>query len=270
MSRLARLFERTRATGEVALLPYLTDGYPDRESCGELVEVMLRAGADGLEIGIPFSDPVADGLTLQRAGETALRGGATLETALETARRARAASDQAAIVFMSYLNPILAFGERAFCRAAAEVGADGLIVPDLPLEECEPLRQACLAAGLDYVLMVAPTSPPERIRRVAELASGFIYCVALVGVTGARDALSDRLAPFLGRVRAETRAPLVVGFGISRPEHIAALRGLAEGAVVASALADLIERTPPSQRAEALYQRVRAMKLASASAATGG
>lgn len=262
MSRLQAVFERTRASGEVALFPYLTDGFPDRRSCAELVEAMLRAGADGLEIGIPFSDPVADGLTLQRASEQALRGGSTLETALETARHARQVSSEAPIVFMSYLNPILSFGEREFCRAAAAVGADGLIVPDLPPEECASVRQACIAAGLDYVLMLAPTSAPERIAHVAGLAGGFVYCVSLVGVTGARDALSAGLGPFLGRVRAATSVPLVVGFGISRPEHASALRGLADGAIVASALADLIERTHPTERGAAVHEYVREMKQA--------
>ncbi|MBI4493821.1 MAG: tryptophan synthase subunit alpha [Chloroflexi bacterium] len=254
----------------MAVFPYLTAGFPAPEACPELVAAMLRAGADGLEIGIPFSDPVADGLTLQRANEQALRAGATLETALGLARAARAASAIAPIVFMSYYNPILAYGEPAFCQAAAAAGADGLIVPDLPPEECAPLRAACLQAGLDYILMVAPTSTPERTRRIASLAGGFIYCVALVGVTGARGALSTGLGPFLARVREATPVPLLVGFGISRPEHVRALRGQADGVVVASALADLIETTPPAERAEAVSQRVRALKLAGAGLEVGG
>jgi tryptophan synthase alpha chain len=268
MSRIQRVFERTRRDSRVALFPYLTDGFPDRASCSSLIEAMLQAGADGLEIGIPFSDPVADGLTLQRASEQALRGGASIATALETARRARRASAAAPLIYMSYLNPILAAGERAFCQAAADAGADGLIVPDLPPEECESVRVACQAAGLDYIMMLAPTSSEQRIKRVAELASGFIYCVSLVGVTGARDALYGGLAPFLSRIRAVTSIPLVVGFGISQPEHVRSLRGLADGAIVASALADLIERTAPADRPKALYQRVREMVDASASPRT--
>lgn len=262
MTRLAETFARARAQGEVAIFSYLTAGFPDLDSCPALLEAMLRAGSDGVEIGIPFSDPVADGLTLQRANERALRAGAGLETALELARAARALSSTAPIVFMSYYNPILAAGEQAFCWAAAAAGADGLIVADLPPEECGSLRAACVEAGLDYILMLAPTSTAARISYVVSLAQGFIYCVSLVGVTGARTILSGNLAAFLAGVRAATPLPLLVGFGISRPEHVSAVRGQAEGVVVASALADLIEATPPDQRAHAVYQRVRALKQA--------
>ena len=262
MTRLAATLERTRREGAVAVFPYLTAGYPDLIASQTLVEAVVRAGADGLEIGIPFSDPVADGLTLQRANERALRAGATVETAFALARAVRALSPDCPVVYMSYYNPILAYGEEAFCRAAAEAGADGLIVPDLPPEECQPLRSACLRAGLDYILMLAPTSTPERIRLVATLARGFIYCVSLVGVTGARASLSTSLGPFLDRIRAATALPLLVGFGISQPAHVEALRGQAEAVVVASALADLIESTPLERRAETIMERVRALKAA--------
>jgi tryptophan synthase alpha chain len=258
LSRFGSVFTRDA----LCLFPYLTAGYPDQQASSDLVRAMIEAGADGLEIGIPFSDPMADGLTMQRTNEQALKHGATTMTALHLASWARQASDRVAISLMSYYNPILAFGHAAFCQAAAEAGVDGLIVPDLPPEESAPLRSACQSAGLDYIYMLSPTSTPDRVELVGGLARGFIYCVALVGVTGARTALATDLGEFLGRARAATDVPLVVGFGISQPEHIKALHQLADGVIVSSALADLIEKTPPDQRREALMQRVEELKQA--------
>ena len=265
MSRLSAAFK----PGHIALFPYLTAGFPDPTASGELIKAMVDAGADGLEIGVPFSDPMADGLTLQRANERALAQGASILTALHLANWARQASPTVAITFMSYYNPILAYGEEAFCRTAAETGADAIIVPDLPPEESEPLRSACRETGLDYICMLSPNSPPERIQLVAELASGFIYCVALVGVTGARTDLATDLAGFLTLVRRATSVPLVVGFGISNPDHVRALHGQADGVIVASALADLIESTPPQRRSEAVAQRIRELKSAAAESPRG-
>jgi tryptophan synthase alpha chain len=258
MTRLAQVFQ----PGRLALFPYLTAGYPTIDQSGELLKTMIRSGADGLEIGIPFSDPMADGATMQRTNEQALRNGASTLTALHLASAARQASATVGISFMSYYNPVLAFGERDFCEAAVQAGADGLIVPDLPPEESMPLRSACQQAGLDYIYMLGPTSTPERIQLVGQLASGFIYCVALVGVTGARTALSGELDQFLARVRAATSVPLVVGFGISTPDHVRALQGKADGVIVSSALADLIERTPEPDRPTALAARMAELKAA--------
>jgi tryptophan synthase alpha chain len=261
LSRLSEAFK----PGKIALFPYLTAGFPDPQTSGDLIKVMVDAGADGLEIGVPFSDPMADGLTLQRANERALAQGASILTALHLANWARQASPTVAITFMSYYNPILAYGEQAFCQAAAETGADAIIVPDLPPEESHPLRSACQESGLNYIYMLSPNSPPERIQVVAELASGFIYCVALVGVTGARTDLSTDLATFLAQVRKATPIPLVVGFGISNPDHVRALQGQADGVIVASALADLIDSTPSERRSEAVAQRIRELNKASSS-----
>lgn len=258
MSRLSQAFK----PGELALFPYLTAGFPDPKTSGDLIKAMVDAGADGLEIGVPFSDPMADGLTLQRANERALAQGASILTALHLANWARQASPTVAVTFMSYYNPILAYGEQAFCQAAAETGTDALIVPDLPPEESDPLRSACHESGLDYIYMLSPNSPPDRIQLVAELASGFIYCVALVGVTGARTDLATDLEGFLAQVREATQVPLVVGFGISTPDHVRALHGQADGVIVASALADVIDSTPPQRRSETVAQRIRELKAA--------
>ncbi len=262
MSRLSELFAARRSLGEIALLPYLTAGYPDPASCIELFKAMLQAGADGFEIGVAFSDPMADGLTQQRTNQRALEHGATLHTALDAARAIRREAATAPIMFMSYYNPLLAFGEAEFCGAAVDAGADAVIVPDLPPEESEPLRAACSAAGLDYIFLLGPTSTPERIRMVGRLASGFIYCVSLVGVTGARRNLSSDLPDFLARVRAATSVPLVLGFGISRPEHVQAVREQVDGVIVASALADIIESAAPEDRIGAVAERVRELRAA--------
>jgi tryptophan synthase alpha chain len=261
VSRLDATFAALRAREEAALLPYLAVGFPEPGATAEVAIELVRAGADGLELGIPFSDPLADGATLQRVCQQALDAGFRLDDAFETARTIRAAVD-VPIVFMSYYNPVQRRGVERFCRDAADAGADGLIVPDLPPEETEPLRAACRVRGLALVTMLAPTTPEDRMAAACALAEGFIYCVSVVGVTGARASLADDLPGFLARVRAHTDVPLVVGFGISRPEHVATVREHADGAIVASALVDLLERTPPAARLEAARQYVRELKAA--------
>lgn len=261
MTRIEQTFARLRAAREIGLFPYLTAGFPTVDATPKLLDAVLAAGADGVEIGIPFSDPVADGVTLQHASARALASGARPATALEVIAALRRRYDRPAVL-MTYLNPVLAYGVERFCRDAATAGADGLIVPDLPPEEAGPVLVACRAAGLRYIFMLAPTSTDERIAAVAQQAEGFIYCVALVGVTGARQTLDAALVPFLRRVRERCPQPLVVGFGISAPEHVRALRGLADGVVVASALADLIERAGADAPAEA-QRYVARLKAAS-------
>lgn len=267
MSRLDQTFARLRARQELGLFPYLTTGFPDRDTCAALLDAVAAAGADGIELGVPFSDPLADGATLQRIGAAALAQGGSIPMALELLRGFRRRWDQP-VVLMSYYNPILAYGQERLARDGAAAGLDGVIVPDLPIEEAGDLQSACQGVGLQLIAMVAPTSTDERLTRVATLAGGFIYCVALVGVTGAREQLSDELPRFLQRVRAACPQPLVVGFGISRPEHVLALRGQADGAIVASALADLIESTPPDRRVAAVHDYVKLMKAATRPPAT--
>jgi len=265
MSRLEALFARLRARQEAAILPYLTVGYPRADETVPLGLELLRAGADGLELGIPFSDPLADGVTLQVVSQRALEAGGTVDDAFATARALRA-QVAAPLVFMSYYNPVQRRGLGPFCEAAAVSGADGLIVPDLPPEEAGPLHAACRAHGLALIPMVAPSTPPERLRAACATVEGFVYCVALQGVTGARSSLEADLPAFLERVRACTAAPLVVGFGISRPEHVASVRQHADGAIVASALVDLIERTPAPERLAVAARYVAELKVAARSA----
>ncbi len=243
MNRIDHTFQELRPTGRLALIAYLTAGYPTLKDTPALVEAVAGAGADMIELGFPFSDPLADGPTIQAASQAALKQGVTVARALEAAAAARRRT-AAPLLVMSYLNPVLAFGVEPFCRQAAQAGVDGLIIPDLPPEEAAELRGAAAQAGLDLIFFVAPTSTPARIRAAAKAATGFIYCVALTGVTGARDQLDPAVLPLVRSVKAETSLPVVVGFGLSRPAHLQALRGVADGAIVASALLDAIRLEP--------------------------
>ena len=237
------MFARLRAERQLAIIAYLTAGYPRLDVTPSLVEAAARSGADAIELGIPFSDPLADGRTIQAASQVALQAGMTVARALQAATSARTRTD-VPLLFMTYLNPILAFGLERFCRAASDAGVDGLIVPDLPPGESADLRRAADACQIDLVFFVAPTSTEAGIDDACQAATGFIYCIAVTGVTGARAELDPGLLPLIETVRRHTSLPLVVGFGISRPEHVAALQGKADGVIVASALLDAIARSP--------------------------
>ncbi|MPZ23933.1 MAG: tryptophan synthase subunit alpha [Dehalococcoidia bacterium] len=265
MTRWSDTFARLRAEEACGLFPYFTAGFPDKPIGRNLLEAALDAGVDGFEIGVPFSDPLADGATLQRANARALAAGASLDTAFEMARFIRERSPTVPIVLMSYCNPIFRRGERAFAEALAASGADGLIVPDLPLEESETLYATLRDNAMDLVPLLAPTSTPARVVGNARLARAFIYCVSLVGVTGARSDVSSDLGAFLARVRTASAAPLVVGFGISRPEHVRNVAALgADGVIVASALADLVERSAdPVADVHAYLREMKAATLPS-------
>jgi tryptophan synthase alpha chain len=243
VSRIAATFASLGAQRRLALIAYLTVGYPRLKDTPSLVEAAARAGADAIELGIPFSDPLADGRTIQAASQQALKGGTTVARALEVAAASRTKTD-VPLLFMTYLNPILSFGLERFCRAAADAGIDGLIVPDLPLTEAEELRRAANASQLDLVFFVAPTSSEAGIEAACRAGTGFVYCIAVTGVTGARGELGDAVLPLIAAVRRHTSLPVVVGFGISKPEHLAALQEKADGVIVASALLDAIGRAP--------------------------
>jgi tryptophan synthase alpha chain len=249
VSRIASTFARLRSQHRLALIAYLTVGYPRLDDTPSLVEAAAQAGVDAVELGIPFSDPLADGRTIQAASQQALKGGVTVARALEAAGAARKKTD-VPLLFMTYVNPILAFGLDRFCRAAAEAGVDGLIVPDLPPAESADLRRAADAAQIDLVFFVAPTSSEAGIAAACEAATGFIYCIAVTGVTGARAELDPALLPLIETVRRHTDLPIVVGFGISRQEHLEALTGKADGVIVASALLDAIARSPEDAAAQ--------------------
>jgi tryptophan synthase alpha chain len=264
-NRLDATFARLKQEGRIGFFPYVMAGYPDRETSARLLDLVAENGADGIELGIPFSDPLADGVTVQRAGTVALENGASVADAVEMVADFRRRHD-VPIAMMSYVNPLLAYGFDKLCADAARVGIDGFIIPDLSIEEAIDFQAKCAEAGLSYIYLVAPTTTPERLEMVGKRASGFVYCVALLGTTGARAELSDELTPFLARARAAIDAPLLVGFGISTPAHVANLVGKSDGAIVASALVDAIEKAPPDQVEEVVASLVKALRAATTGA----
>ncbi|HKZ07660.1 MAG TPA: tryptophan synthase subunit alpha [Methylomirabilota bacterium] len=241
MSRLEKTFAALRERGERALIPYFTAGDPSLADTAKLMLEASRQGADVIELGVPFSDPLADGPVIQRATQRALVGGVTLPRVLEMVRELRGTLTTP-LVFMIYYNPILAFGLKAFCRAAVDAGVDGVIVVDLPPEEADPLHAEADPLGLDVVHFVAPTTPPARMRAIARASRGFIYLVSLTGVTGERASLPPDLTGLLRTLRGVTTKPVGVGFGISTPEQSAMVGAHADGVIVGSAIVRLIER----------------------------
>ena len=245
-SRLDATFAALRARRERALVAYFTAGDPSLALTRKLVVEAARRGADVIELGIPFSDPLADGPVIQRATQRALAAGATLPRVLELVREMRG-EVSAPLVFLTYYNPILAFGLKAFCRTSVEAGIDGVIVADLPPEESGSLRAESLAAGLDLIHLVAPTSTSERMRKIARASEGFLYLVSLTGVTGERTALAPELAQQLRALRAVTTKPVCVGFGIGTPEQAALVGHAADGVIVGSAIVHLVEQHAASR-----------------------
>lgn len=262
MSRLAATFAQVKAENRAALITYATVGYPTPADTAYVVRALLEGGSDVVELGIPFSDPLADGATIQHASQTALEQGTTLSMAFAAVRDLRAEGVETPLVFMGYYNPFLHYGLERVVAEAAEIGLDGFIVPDLPPEEGQEFGRLARAHDLDLIPLLAPTSTESRIRKNVQAGSGFVYCVSLTGVTGAREQLSATLPDFLSRVRAHTDLPLAVGFGVSRPEHVTTIAQLAEGVVSASALINILDDTPASRRYTALADLVRSMREA--------
>jgi len=237
MSRIASAFAKLN---RVALIPYITVGYPSIEATLEMVPLLAESGCDIVELGIPFSDPLADGATIQHASYQALRQGVTPERCLEVAQVLRRQVD-IPFVFMTYYNPVLKFGLEEFCSKCAQVGVDGLIIPDLPPEEGEELEQSSQRHELDLIYLLTPASTEERIDLVASRSSGFIYLVSLTGVTGTRDELPDELESFVSRVRERTRKSLCVGFGVATPEQVRRIAKVADGVIVGSRIIQLMD-----------------------------
>ena len=261
-TRIAKRFAELRATGELGIVAYITAGDPTLSATRDFVLVLAEAGADVIELGMPFSDPLADGPTIQRASERALKSGTTLAGVLALVRQIRQSS-QVPLVLFSYFNPILQMGLEKFAAAASEAGADGVLVTDLTPEEAADYRQILQAHHLDTIFLAAPTSTDERLVKIAACSSGFLYLISRTGVTGAKDALPDDLPALLRRARRFTQLPIAVGFGISLPGHVSVLGGLADAAVVGSALvSEIAKAASPAAAAAALRERVRALKEA--------
>ncbi len=262
MSRITQTFTELKQAGRCALMPFLTIGYPERDSTLTLAPALVAAGADMLELGMPFSDPLADGATIQRTTDIALKNGVDIAFCLETVRQLRSNGMTIPLLLMGYYNPVFQYGAERFVHDATEAGADGFIIPDLPPEEADDFHAACRTHERDLIFLLAPTSTDERIKKIAALSSGFIYCVALRGVTGARSALADDLAGFLARVRQFSDLPRAVGFGISKPEHVAQVASMAEGAICASALLDYIGSLPKLEQVDGAYRFTKALREA--------
>ena len=260
--RIARRFAELSSSGELGLIAYITAGDPSLAATEKIVLAAAEAGADVIELGVPFSDPLADGPVIQRASERALHSGTTLAGVIDLVRRLRLHT-QVPLVLFSYFNPILQMGLEKFAAAAAGAGADAVLVTDLIPEEAGEYREVMHARGLDTIFLAAPTSTDARLALIAECSSGFLYIISRMGVTGTRDALPEELPALARRVRQFTKLPLAVGFGISQPDHVAVLGGIADAAVVGSALVAEIEKAAsPEAAATAVAGRIRVLKRA--------
>ena len=261
-NRIEKCFATLRAAGEMGIVAYITAGDPSIDTTLDFVLALEEAGTDMIELGVPFSDPLADGPTIQRASERALKSGASLPKILELVGRIRKSS-QIPLVLFSYYNPILQMGLEAFAASASEAGVDGVLATDLSPEESVEYRRILATHHLDTIFLCAPTSTDERLASIAECSSGFLYLVSRTGVTGAKDTLPDDLPALLRRLRNFTTLPIAVGFGISLPGHVTLLGGLADAAVVGSSLVAEIEHAKtPQQAAKALHERIGILKEA--------
>src|SRR3989440_1509647 len=269
-TRISKRFAELRASGELGIVAYITAGDPTIDATLKFVLALAEAGADVIELGVPFSDPLADGPTIQRASERALKSGTTLAGVLDLVRRIRQSS-QVPLGLFSYYNPILQMGLEKFASAAASAGADGVLATDLTPEESEDYRRIMRLHNLDTIFLGAPTSTDERLAKIAACSSGLLYLISRTGVTGAKDSLPDDLPALIRRTRSVTQLPIAVGFGISLPGHVSVLGGLADAAVVGSALVSAIEQATASTSnsaaaidaaAAALTARVRSLKQA--------
>jgi tryptophan synthase alpha chain len=262
MGRIEKKFSALKQQGQAALIPFVTAGDPDLGATLEILRALEKGGADLIELGIPFSDPTADGPTIQRSSERALANKLSLPKIFSLIREFRRHSELPLILF-GYFNPFFHYGLERFCRDAAAAGADGILCVDLPPEESSELKQWSDAAGLDVIFLLSPTSGPDRIRQVSRYGSGFIYYVSVTGVTGARQSVDGRLRGQVMRVRRDISLPLGVGFGISTPEQAAWISRFADAAVVGSALVQIIEATKgKKQKAERAGRFVARLKNA--------
>ena len=260
MDRIKDTFDRLAVSGTMGIIPYLTVGFPTVEDTAYLVRALAEGGADVIELGVPFSDPIADGPTIQESSFHALKQGVNLGICLQVCETLRKSGLETPLVLMGYYNPILNYGIDEFSKAASNAGVDGIIVPDLPYEESGPLHDSCVQYGLNFIPLLAPTSTNARIAQSCEIAGGFVYCVSITGVTGARDELPEGLDAFIARVKAHTALPVAVGFGISKRYQVESLSQGAQAAVVGSALINLIRESEDGIRETAVKNFVMDLK----------
>lgn len=259
MTRIAETFARLRRDGKGGLITYVTAGDPDPRTSLDILLALAEGGADIMEVGVPFSDPVADGPVIQRATERALAAGMTLRGTLDLVAQVRA-KVETPIVLFTYANPVLRMEPAAFAAAARRAGVDGVLILDYPVEEAEPLRAPLVAAGLDPIFLISPTTSDERIRQSSELGAGFLYAISRLGVTGVRDQLAPDAATLVQRVKAQTTLPVALGFGISTPGHVASACAHADAAVVGSAIVNVIADNRRNGAPDAVREYVRWLK----------
>jgi tryptophan synthase alpha chain len=263
MSRIEQKFAAMKAANKKALVTFVMAGDPDAAKTATVLDALPAAGADFIEIGMPFTDPMADGPAIQAAGLRALKGGMNLKGVIELLQQFRSKNSETPVILMGYFNPILSFGPEKFCQAAAKAGADGLIVVDLPPEEAGELSAHALAAGLDLIRLVTPTTDEKRLPKVLEGAGGFLYYVSITGVTGTKSANVDQVGAHIARIRKHTQLPVVVGFGIKTADDVKALGAVADGVVIGSAIVQNIEQNHNDNNLAGLVgQQIKALKAA--------
>ena len=260
-NRIDATLQRLRESGRTALAPFVTVGFPDLPMSEALARTILDSGGDMLELGVPFSDPLADGPTIQMTSYRALRNGVNLAACIGMVSRLRQTGVDAPLIFLGYYNPFLRYGLDRFMDDAGDAGLDGVIVPDLPTEEAGRLAEIAGRRNIHLIPLLAPTSTDARIADACKSAGGFIYCVSLTGVTGARSSMSDRTAGLAARIRRHTDLPILVGFGVSRPEHLREIGGYADGAAVGTALLEAIDRAAEDDKLGAARRFVRSLKF---------
>jgi len=269
MKRIEKTFAELRRKGEKTLVAYITAGYPDLEATRRLIPALERAGVDILEVGVPFSDPTADGPVIQAASQAALKNGTTLERVLDLVATLRG-SVRIPLVLFSYYNPIFSLGTETFARRAATAGVDGVLVVDLPAEEAEELRRHTDPAGIDFISLVAPTTGSDRVKKIVRASTGFVYYISVTGVTGTRGPEMEETRANVEAIRALTKLPVVVGFGVSTPEQARRVGGMADGAVVGSAFVKLIgERTGGTDLISSVEAYAASLKAALRGSASG-
>ena len=260
MDRIGNTFKGIRSGGRPGLVLFLTAGIPDRAATMELVPALVEAGADAIELGVPFSDPLAEGVTIQESSHRALQNGVTLRDCLDMVSNLRGRVPETPLLLMGYFNPVYKYGIERFGEDAREAGLDGMIVADLPEEESGPLRDQLRPRGIHLIPLFAPTSTEARLKEGCRNASGFVYCVSLIGVTGTRENLAETVFPLVSRVRQHTSLPLAVGFGVSNSQHVEAIGEYADAAVVGSALVRVLMDSPRDQVIEKAGQFVTDLK----------
>jgi tryptophan synthase alpha chain len=262
MSKIAKVFAELKTQGRKGLVPFITAGDPEPGITLDLLHALVRGGADVIELGIPFSDPMADGPVIQRASERALSHGMSLKHVIEIVKEFRQSNDQTPIVLMGYANPIEHMGTETFVRTAKDAGVDGVLVVDYPPEECEDFAQQCRAAGIDPIFLLAPTSSQARIDQVGKVAAGYIYYVSLKGVTGSANLDTKAVAGIIPQIRAASNIPIAVGFGIRDAQSAVAVGQTADAVVIGSRIVQLLEETPSSERVQSLERFLRDIREA--------